>query len=157
MTLLDRFKYNGLLYLLPEFFSKLVPLNHTDTVLMEKYELSSLNQDYELYSLFLRLYPYPIRPRLFEKTIDLVDLLIYRIIQLKTHGPISACSDRAGCFQLYHQILSHLEAIVTTTKSHPDPRLVVEVHSIYKKMYSNLQDKWIMVMRLTQKAELTSW
>jgi hypothetical protein len=124
---------------------------------MEKYELTSLNQDYELYSLFLRLHLYPVRTKTFEKAIDLVDLLLYRIIQMKIHGPISACSDRARCFQLYHQIQTSLEAIVTTAGSHPDPRLVVEVHSLYKKIYSNLQDKWLMVMRLTQKTELTNW
>ncbi len=117
-------------------------------------ETEVLVYDTELYNLFCSLHSHKhIQIKNFEAAVEYADRLVFIRYQLQ-QGNIQPClTDRTKAFVDFKQCTSNLDDFFIHSQKLANSRITVEVHNIYKRIFSILEDHWTNVLKLTQDVD----
>ena len=117
-------------------------------------ESANIAVDFELSALLGRLQVYEsVSPKSFRYAVRNIDRLIYLRCQLQQTEP--AMSDRPQAFKYFQRSLYYLDDMVQCSKKNSVPYVPVMVHSIYLKIYTNLEAHWCSILQDTNRITLT--
>ena len=116
-------------------------------------DTEALVKDMELFILFCRLQKYKhIDLTSFESLVNDTDRLMLYHVQLESEQIQPSIADRPTAFMFFKSAIKSLDKFVATSKLNSPGKEYVEVHQIYKLIYSNLEEHWNSVLKLTQYA-----
>lgn len=118
-------------------------------------ETEALIEDIQLFKLFCQLQRYrKVSEVDFVQSVDHADRLVFRLIQLRDKTIDVSVSDRTECFMFFKSTMDHLEKLLKKSKNHKNPKVPVEVHNLYLKIFEILETHWTEIMRITKEVHM---